>query len=161
MSGDKDPKLAMFELYLGTAEKVSDRRIQANTWMLSVNSAIVALYGYLQADKMAVTAAQKSVWLWAIPATGAIVCLAWTARLTSYRKLNRAKFAVRAELEAELPTAPFAREREIYRRDRRRSLCFIEHWIPGCFFLPALCGNACRGHYQGIRLKSCEGSLRR
>jgi len=50
MSGDKDPKLAMFELYLGTAEKVSDRRIQANTWMLSVNSAIVALYGYLQAD---------------------------------------------------------------------------------------------------------------
>ena len=110
---------------------------------------------------MAVTAAQKSVWLWAIPATGAIVCLAWTARLTSYRKLNRAKFAVRAELEAELPTAPFAREREIYRRDRRRSLCFIEHWIPGCFFLPALCGDACRGHYQGIRLKSCEGSLRR
>ena len=61
MSGDKDPKLAMFELYLGTAEKVSDRRIQANTWMLSVNSAIVALYGYLQADKMAVTSAQKSV----------------------------------------------------------------------------------------------------
>jgi hypothetical protein len=44
----KDPKLAIFELYLATAEKVSDRRAQANAWMLSVNSAIVALYGYLQ-----------------------------------------------------------------------------------------------------------------
>jgi hypothetical protein len=84
VSGDKGPKLAIFELYLATAEKVGDRRAQANTWMLSVNSAIVALYGYLQADKMAVGAAQKAVWLWAIPTAGAIVCLAWSALLTSY-----------------------------------------------------------------------------
>jgi hypothetical protein len=75
----KDSKLALLELYLATAEKVSDRRAQANASMLSVNSAIVALYGYLQADKMAVGAAQKAVWLWAIPAAGAIVCLAWTS----------------------------------------------------------------------------------
>ena len=85
MTDAKDPKLALFELYLSSAEKVSDRRAQANTWMLSVNSAIVALYGYLQADKMAVGAAQKAVWLWAIPAAGAIVCLAWSALLTSPR----------------------------------------------------------------------------
>jgi len=45
--------------------------------MLSVNSAIVAPYGYLQADKPAVDAAQKAVWLWAIPAAGVIVCFAW------------------------------------------------------------------------------------
>jgi hypothetical protein len=51
--------------------------------MLSVNSAIVALYGYLQADKMAVSAAQKGLWLWAIPAAGMIVCVAWIALLTS------------------------------------------------------------------------------
>src|SRR5438477_5956343 len=99
MTDGNDSKFAMFEVYLATAEKVSDRRAQANTWMLSVNSAIVALYGYLQADKMAVGAAQKAVWLWAIPAAGAIVCLAWTALLTSYRKLNRAKFAVLTEIE--------------------------------------------------------------
>jgi hypothetical protein len=131
----KDPKLALFELYLATAEKVSDRRAQANAWMLSVNSAIVALYGYLQADKMAVGAAQKAVWLWAIPAAGAIVCLAWVALLTSYRKLNRAKFAVLTEIEADLPVALFTRERETYRRDRRRSLSNVERLIPGCFAL--------------------------
>jgi hypothetical protein len=131
----KDQKLALFELYLATAEKVSDRRAQANSWMLSVNSAIVALYGYLQADKMAVGAAQKAAWLWAIPAAGAIVCLAWTALLTSYRKLNRAKFAVLTEIEAALPVALFTREREAYRRDRRRSLSNIERLIPGCFAL--------------------------
>jgi hypothetical protein len=131
----KDPKLALFELYLATAEKVSDRRAQANSWMLSVNSAIVALYGFLQADKMAVGAAQKVVWLWAIPAAGAIVSLAWVALLTSYRKLNRAKFVVLTQIEADLPIPPFTREREAYRRDRRRSLSNVERLIPGCFVL--------------------------
>jgi hypothetical protein len=103
--------------------------------MLSVNSAIVGLYGYLQVDKMAVGVAAKAVWLWAIPAAGAIVCLAWAALLTSYRKLNRAKFDVLMRLEADLPVPPFTREREIYRSENRRSLSQIETLIPGCFAL--------------------------
>jgi hypothetical protein len=131
----KDPRLAVFELYLATAEKVSDRRAQANAWMLSVNSAIVALYGYLQTDKLAVLGGQRAVWLWAIPAAGAIVCLAWVVLLTSYRKLNRAKFAVLQEIEADLPVQPFKREREVYTRDRRRSLSYVETAIPCCFAL--------------------------
>ena len=106
----------MFELFLATAEKVSDRRAQANSWMLSVNSAIVALYGYIQSHKMAVGVPPKAVWLWAIPAGGAIVCLAWAALLASYRKLNSAKYTVLAELEADLPASPFTRERQITKK---------------------------------------------
>jgi hypothetical protein len=113
----KDPKFALFELYLATAEKVGDRRAQANSWMLSVNSAIVALYGYLQADKMAVGAGQKAIWLWAIPAASAIVCLAWAALLSSYRKLNRAKFEVVMQLEKDLPVRLFTREQDGLFRD--------------------------------------------
>lgn len=135
MPETKDPKLALFELYLATAEKVSDRRAQANAWMLSVNSAIVALYGYLQADKMAVDADQKAVWLWAIPAGGAIVCLAWAALLASYRKLNRAKFEVLMQLEKDLPVSLFTLERDAYQRDKRKSLSHIETAIPSCFFM--------------------------
>ena len=135
MADAKDSTLALFELYLATAEKVSNRRAQANAWMLSVNSAIVALYGYLQADKMAVSASQKAVWLWAIPAAGALVCLAWAALLTSCRKLNRAKFDVLQQIEADLPVAVFTREREAYRKDRRRSLSGVERFIPACFAL--------------------------
>jgi hypothetical protein len=103
--------------------------------MLSVNSAIVSLYGYLQTDKLAVPTGQKLVWLWAIPAAGAIVCVAWTVLLTSYRKLNRAKFTVLQEIETELPFHPFKREHEVYLLDRRRSLAQIETAIPGCFVL--------------------------
>lgn len=129
----KDQWLTLFELYLATAEKVSDRRAQANAWMLSVNSAIVALYGYLPADKTAVGGPQKAVWLWAIPAAGVIVCVAWWALPTSYRDLHRAKIAVLQQIEADLPVALFARERETYRRNRRRSLSNIERMIPVCF----------------------------
>jgi hypothetical protein len=135
MTDGKDTKFAMFELYLATAEKVSDRRAQANSWMLSVNSAIVALYGYLQSDKMAVGATQKGVWLWAIPAAGAIVSLAWAALLASYRELNRAKFAVLTEIEADLPVSPLTRERRIYKERARRSFSQIESLIPACFAL--------------------------
>ena len=135
MPDTQNPRLAVFELYLVTAEKVSDRRAQANAWMLSVNSAVVALYGYLQTDKLAVPGGQKAVWLWAIPAAGAIVCVAWVVLLTSYRKLNRAKFAVLQEIEADLPVQPFRREREVYTRDRRRSVSYVKTAIPCCFAL--------------------------
>src|SRR5277367_1529003 len=103
LADEIDPKLKVFELYLATAEKVSDRRAAANAWMLSVNSAIVALYGYLAADKLSVPLPQKGVWLWAIPAAGAIVSFAWAILLTSYRQLNRAKFGVLQEMEKDLP----------------------------------------------------------
>jgi hypothetical protein len=131
----KNPRLAVFELYLATAERVSGRRAQANAWMLSVNSAVVARYVYPQTDRLAVPGGQKAVWLWAIPAAGAIVCLAWVALLTSYRKMDRAKFAVPREIEAGLPAQPFKREREVYTRDRRRSLSYVETAIPCCFAL--------------------------
>jgi len=126
-------KFAMFELYLATAEKVSDRRSAANAWMLSVNSAIVALYGYLGADKTPVHILQSSIWLWAIPAAGAIVSVAWTALLSSYRQLNKAKFEVLQEMEKDLAAQPFALERAIYKRENRRSMSTVEVAIPLCF----------------------------
>jgi hypothetical protein len=143
MADGKDSKLAMFELFLATAEKVSDRRAQANSWMLSVNSAIVALYGYIQSDKMAVGVPPKAVWLWAIPAGGAIVCLAWAALLASYRKLNSAKYTVLAELEADLPASPFTRERQIYKEDGRRSFSQIEILIPPALYCST---SSCSSH---------------
>jgi hypothetical protein len=131
---DADPNFALYELYLGTAEKVSDRRANANSWMLAVNSAIVALYGYLQADKPSVDERQKAIWLLAIPAAGLIVCVAWRALLESYRLLNRAKFEVLQKLEGLFPVQPFTREQEVYRIHRRKGLATVERSIPACFF---------------------------
>lgn len=135
MTDSKADRLPFYQLYLATAEKVSERRAQANSWMLSVNGAIVALYGYLQADRAIISTGQKEIWIWAIPVAGAIMCLAWAALLTSYRKLNRAKFAVLMQLEAELPVPLFTREQDLLSSDARRSLSAIETAIPACFGL--------------------------
>jgi hypothetical protein len=71
-----------------------------------------------------------------IPAAGIIVSVAWASLLTSYRKLNRAKFGVLRQLEAELvDVPPFYKEQELYRQDKRISLSRIEIWIPGCFLV--------------------------
>jgi hypothetical protein len=89
--------------------------------------------GRLGADKLPLSVPQSAVWLWAIPAAGAIVSVAWTALLTSYRQLNKAKFEVLQEMEKDLPAQPFTLERVIYKRDNRRSLSTIEKAIPLCF----------------------------
>ncbi len=134
MAEDDDPKFALYRLFAATAEKTTDRRAQANAWMLSVNSAIVALYGYLQTGKSVAPSDDFSaVWLWAIPVAGILVCIAWFALLTSYRSLNRAKFAVLKEMEKELAFDVFTREERIYKADRRIAGSVIESAIPWTF----------------------------
>jgi hypothetical protein len=47
-----------------------------------------------------------------------------------YRQLNQAKVKVLMQLEADLPSQPFAREHDIYRSEKRKSLSWIEALIP-------------------------------
>lgn len=132
MDNQLKQRLDLYTLYLGTAEKVSDRRWQANSWLLSVNSALVGLYGYLGKGPPPLAKA-AGVWVWAIPAAGILVCLTWLAVLASFHKLNKAKFQLLQEIEQELPLALFKREQEIYRSLGRRRFSTIEGRVPWCF----------------------------
>jgi hypothetical protein len=133
MSDDPASPTDLYRLYLATAEKVSDRRAAANTWMLSVNSAVVGLYGWLSAGKTPLDDFAVGVWLWAIPAAGILVCLTWAALLASYSKLNAAKFRVLQEIEESLPFAALRREQDVYRAAGRRPLSGVEKLVPWCF----------------------------
>ncbi|WP_299970360.1 hypothetical protein [uncultured Roseobacter sp.] len=133
MSDKPDQTFELYKIYLATAEKVSDRRAAANTWMLSVNSAISALYGYLKMGGASVSEFEQGFWLLAIPAAGIIVCFAWAVLLASYSKLNGAKFQVLHEMEKSLPVAPFEREQKIYKAMGRRSFTGLEKWAPFAF----------------------------
>jgi hypothetical protein len=135
VNGDLETQLALYRLYLDTAEKASDRRLQANTWMLSVNSAVVALYGYLGAGSGPSAGNDRGVWLWAIPATGIIVCVAWAALLESYRKVNAAKYRVLQDMERGFSPRLFTDEWTYYSKEKRTSLSHIEMWIPVAFAL--------------------------
>ncbi len=124
--------LELYKFYQATAEKVSDRRAQANSWMLSVNTALVGVYGYF--DKVKGLAHDPvTVWVWGIPLAGLLICMAWLALLSSYRKLNKAKYQLLQDMEKDLSVALFTRERDIYKGLRRRSLTRIEVYVPWGF----------------------------
>lgn len=105
-SSIKEAPQQYFEIYklaVEMADKISARRTTANTFFLTLNSAIILLY-----DKV------NSVFL---SLMGIILVLSWWLLLKSYRELNSAKFQVIQKMEDNLPASPFKDEWEILKRD--------------------------------------------
>jgi hypothetical protein len=73
--------LKLFEVYLVSTDKALDRRSQASSFFLGINSALLAAYGYVLGEKSAVDPAQKTLLFIAVPAAGVLVSLAWKAML--------------------------------------------------------------------------------
>jgi L-asparagine transporter-like permease len=95
-------KAHLLEQYVESAEKVSERRVSANNYLLTVNAFLVTLYGLLAGSPY------KSSWTVLVPIAGILVSLTWYRIITSYRDLNTVKFQVIHELEQEMPAALYA-----------------------------------------------------
>jgi hypothetical protein len=126
--------LAQYQLYVEMADRVSQRRGLANTFFLTLNTAIFTLIGVL------LTGSPQMAGYWLVfPLVGVLgQCAAWFYLVRSYRLLNSAKFEVVGVLEERLPASPFWREewRKLGEgRDWRRywPLSHIEEWIPILF----------------------------
>lgn len=100
----------IFKLYVDTAEKTTSRRQSANSFFLTVNTALIALTGYVQ---LGTNGAGTPQYYWAVSLAGMILCLAWYRLIRSYRGLNSGKFKVIQEMEQYLPAAPFNAEWEV------------------------------------------------
>ena len=118
--------LEQYKLFVASAQEISARRSAANNYLLSVNSALVAVHGVgsaLQPDAR---------WQLALPVAGAILCVSWWAVIKNYRIVNAAKFRVIHELELGLPVQPYKKEWEILSKEYT-PLSHIEQWIPAVF----------------------------
>lgn len=93
-----------YKLYVESAEKISERRVSANNYLLTVNAFLVTLYGLLAASPY------KSGWAVLVPVAGFLVSLTWHRIITSYRDLNTVKFKVIHELERQMPAALYEYE---------------------------------------------------
>jgi hypothetical protein len=90
-----------FELYklaVEMADRISARRVFANTFFLTVNTGLAALLG------------ANNDLRWYGSVAGIVFAFSWWWLLQSYRKLNSAKFAVILEIEQELPYPLYSRE---------------------------------------------------
>ncbi|SCK20242.1 hypothetical protein H181DRAFT_01472 [Streptomyces sp. WMMB 714] len=136
---------AVFEQYklcVEMADRVSARRNLANTFFLSLNSAVVAVVAAVLQEPRG----QVSIWL-LLPGLVILVsmCGAWYVLVRSYRQLNGAKFAVIGAMEERLPA--FAYSRAEWKalgegKDWKRylPLTHAEQWVPVVFALAYFAG---------------------
>jgi hypothetical protein len=126
--------LEQYKLLVGTAEANSARRQTANSFFLSLNTALVAFLGLVVGQE---NGEVPLVWVLAIAVAGLALSYTWYRLVGSYRGINSAKFRVVQALEQRLPAAVFGAEWEAVGRgkDPARYLAFtrVEQRVPWVF----------------------------
>lgn len=133
---DRAVILEQYKLYVEMADRVSSRRNLANTFFLTLNTAIFAAVGALWNDRSAVAS-----WVLVFPVVAIVVqCTAWFFLVRSYRQLNSAKYTVIGVLEERLPASPYWKAEwkalgEGKNKAKYWPLTHLEQWIPVVFAL--------------------------
>jgi len=100
-----------YKLYVELMDKVSERRHQANSFFLTVNTILItALTSFV-----ALTQQPNIRYGWVLVAivAGIIFCLTWRRLIQSYKQLNTGKFEIIHHLEKRLPARLFYAEWEV------------------------------------------------
>lgn len=122
--------LEQYKLYVQSAENVSARRLASSQYLLTLNTALVALYGFQSAGF------GKSYWTLLVPVIGALVSLIWFSIIKAHADLNHVKFKVIHEFEEHLPAAMYKYEWQLAEGGQGktyRTVTTRERWIPGLF----------------------------
>ena len=126
----KSDLLEQYKLYVQSAENVSSRRVTSNRYLLTINAALVALYGLQSANF------GQGYWTLLIPIIGIPVSLLWYLIIKSHADLNRIKFDVIHQFEQHLPAAMYKYEWHLAEKGQGkayRAVTTIERWIPALF----------------------------
>jgi hypothetical protein len=113
----EDDTSAILELYktaVEMADRTSARRAGANSFFLTLNTALAAVVGIVSsARKPPSQGSLPSYDAFGLVSTaiaGVVLALVWWALLRYYRRLNAAKFKVINTLEERLPASPYKDE---------------------------------------------------
>jgi hypothetical protein len=109
--GDRyhDHVFEQYKMYIEGAEKVSDRRQNANNYFVTINTALISLIGLcFKTDLFTSHYWIKSL----ISLLGIIICIIFYHLIRSYKQLNTGKFEVIHEVEKNLPLALYKHEWE-------------------------------------------------
>ena len=122
--------LEQYKLYVQSAENVSGRRVASSSYLLTLNTALVALYG-LQSASFG-----ENWWTLLVPIAGILVSWLWCRIIKSHADLNRVKFALIHEMEQHLPAAMYKCEWQLAEGGQGKAYKAVtttEQWIPGLF----------------------------
>ena len=128
--------LEIYKLYVEMADRISTRRQAANSFFLTINSAIIALVGYV--NTMAESDRGTALFYTLVAFAGMILSYLWYRLVLSYKQLNSGKFKVIHAIEAMLPIRPYEAEWNALGRgtnpDLYKPFTHIEVVVPWVFF---------------------------
>jgi len=124
--------LEQYKLYVEMADRISARRQSANSYFLTVNTALLGFTGYI-------TTKDSSNYLWLLGLAGIVLCYLWYRLIQSYRDLTTGKFKVIHAIEKRLPISPYDAEWEAMGRGNDPKLykpfTHIETGVPWVFLM--------------------------
>lgn len=132
--------IEIYKLYVASADGVSTRRQAANSFFLTLNTAILAFLGYVKPSFW------QPIGRLTVLATlaGIVLCYTWYRLILSYKGLNSGKFKVIHMIEAKLPIAPYDAEWKAIGSGidakKYKPFTHVELWIPWVFMAIYLVG---------------------
>lgn len=94
-----------YKHFVDSAEKVSERRLKANVFFISIQSLLISLIGLFNVDK---DISHNSLIVLAI--LGCLISIVWWVYINSFKQLNKLKFKVIHEMESFVPFRSYSYE---------------------------------------------------
>lgn len=142
---DKDILLEQYKLFLQTSEDLVARRQNANNFYISVNSALMGVWGMIWA--LNILPLYKFFIGLLISMVGVILSLSWIKLLSSYGNLNGSKMKIISYIEKQLPVSLYDAEWEALsdRLNKKKYVSFTdsEKRIPILFIAVYICALIC------------------
>lgn len=122
-----------YKLYVEMADRISARRMLANTFFVGVHTALITAFSVLLKEGILTFSLIGIMPFIAV----VILCYVWWKIIHSYRQLNSGKFKIIHALEERLPVAPYDAEWILLgaglNKEKYSPLTHIENLVPLCF----------------------------
>lgn len=122
-----------YKLYVEMADRISARRMMANSFFVGVHTALITAFTVLFKENVLFSSLLGFSPFFAV----LLLCFVWWRIVYSYRQLNSGKFKVIHALEQMLPTAPYDAEWVALGEGKDKKLYLplthVENWVPVCF----------------------------
>ena len=132
----QDHLLDQYKLFVEMADRISSRRQTANSFFLSINTALIGLLGYFGVND---SPQLGNSFNWIIAIAGITLSYLWYEIIQSHRNLNTAKFNVIHKIEKFLPLSLYEAEWEAVGRGKNSKLYLpftrVEKGVPWVFVI--------------------------
>jgi len=130
--------LEQYKLYVEMADRISNRRAQANRFYISLLSGLLALLSIVVSRE--IFSDFQTIAFMAVAILGLALCFLWNVNIRSYRQLNSGKFKVIHEMEQYLPFPCYDKEWMILGKGKESKtylkLTRVEQYVPLILAVP-------------------------